>query len=190
MSTKRIKYYESRDIARKIANKAFEHLINPLEQKMKALAEDATETELMFLGGRERLVAAQLLHKSDGELSVAVRHPDRSDDTSDIYVKVQIGLGKYGYDAFALVSSSLYDALQPLNEDLLPLLSKHAALFEELHSQLEGKSMVQAIKAWPEAESIIREALGDTSGKPMVQPLEQLLARFLPMLPAPQTEEV
>ena len=58
-----------------------------------------------------------------------------------------------------------------------------------LQDQLEGRTTKQAIGAWPEAADIIAK-IAEVETSSFTRPLEVLLAKYMPMLPAPATQEV
>ncbi len=188
MGTKKIKRHEARDIGRRIAEKAFEHLITPLEVKRNAVTGLCYQAVLDTIG----CPAGVLLASGFAEETNMVRIDLSNNYGNQTATYHSVGSDRprlirpSGYSAkLKLVDDDLYEKYMEVEVLLKPYDSKRDALMSELQSQVEGKTATQAMKNWPEAAEIIADVL--QIGSPaMTVPLEQLLARFLPALPAPK----
>lgn len=186
MSTAKIKWSEAGRIARVIGGKAFEHLMKPHQTKLHDLAVKAYNQLWYNLGAmphtlvkhgyatEQDYMTIKLYnsHGQYGELELT-----RNDDAKWI--------APAGYhDEAVLTDDELFDELTAILEQYNPLKQNRSDLIDELTAQLDGKTVKQAMTAWPEAADIIAQVKG-INHPPMTTPLEQLLARFLPALPAP-----
>lgn len=196
MSTKKIKHYEARNIADLIADKAFEHLVTPLRKKLNEMAESVYRT-MFEKHNFEELRELGIMQKNNRVL-ITVRPVNASCDSDDVTVWLgnaddenETYLTPASWHCHSLVwrDDRVSDLMRETSEQLRPFTIRRNALQEELLRQLEGKTVTQALKAWPEAAQFITQVCGG-SCVPMTIPLEQLLAKFLLMLPAPQPEGV
>lgn len=187
MSTKKIKWHEARNIGQKIARKAFAHILDPLEAEYKRAAQGVYNFTLAEIG----LTPARLMELglcTDGSsVTITLSNGNGNEievhyDAPDKELKV---IRPYGYNGFNIESETLYHQMVSILSRLKPFTDKRDALADELQSQVDGKTVTQAMKNWPEAADIIADIM--QVGVPaMTIPLEQLLARFLPALPAPK----
>lgn len=192
MAAKKINWRLAHNIATAIADKAFDHLKSPLETELEKFADEAYEIIVPAIKACEPF----RLTKKDDVVRIQITNSE-SEIEDDEHFKIDVY--KRGKDipfvktwhSYAVVyNPDLFERAKPVYERLTELNQKRFRLFEELKSQLEGKTISAAMKAWPEAADIIAEMAGVTEGVPLTTPLEVLLARFLPMLPAPQPEGV
>ena len=187
MSSKKITWHYSRTISEAIANKAFEHLINPVEIPMKAIAKQVVaNTKLDW----EVLKAHSLVGDTTGsEIAVDILPASYTvPDGHEITVRIAHPYNIHRYDNMRFFGDEAYDQLIELQKTHNVFIEKREALRVEIHAQIEGKTVNAVCKAWPEAEQIIKRVMGIGEGSNLTRPLEDLLKRFLPMLPAPATE--
>ncbi len=183
MSTKKISNYEADAIAKVIANKAFAHLTKTYREKLENLAmETYRHVETLF--DLNLLVEMNFGYKAN---SIAIDVLNSAGQCHTVWTKkfeVAVLVNTPAYGNIKLVHEHLFDQIDDVLTHLNPINEKRNALQKELAAQLSGKTINQACKAWPEAADIIK-AHFDITSEPMTTPLEELLARFLPMLPAP-----
>lgn len=191
MSKHKINSSEAVSIANKIADKAFEHLIEPAEGRLQDLLEDA----YWKIAGNwdqatiESLTKHRALHTGN-KIEIYVtdgKHGANFDLKGDNLVCK----GSYGSDLI-VSDANLLDKLQELSSELKQLRVKRNNLHFELVAQIAGRSAKSVIENWPEAETFVKDEFPEkTVDKPvMTTPLETLLGKFLPALPAPQSEGV
>lgn len=186
---RKINWHQSRDIAKGISEKAFEHLVNPVGLQIAQVVEAAMRID--FIGrNAPLLLTAKLLYPADGYITVAVFPVSYEvpEGHSLITAAGRFGFRECGHKLLQIYDDRAYELLLPLVTQRNELAAKQSALYGVLNQQIEGKTAGAVRKAWPEATEIIDKVLGESSGVQLTQPLEQLLARFLPMLPAPQPE--
>lgn len=188
MGTKKIKWHEARDIGRRIADKAFEHLTTPLEVKRNAVAGLCYQAVLDTIGCPAGVLLASGFAEETNMVQIDLSNSYGNQITTRYRVDSDCPrlVRPSGYHTeMKLVDDDLYEKYMDIEVLLSPYESKREELMLEIQSQVEGKTANQAMKNWPEAAEIIADVL--QLGSPaMTVPLEQLLARFLPALPAPK----
>lgn len=189
MSATKIKYWEADSIATLIANKAFEHLMAPHKVAVANHVRcqyNHIIKDVIGVGNIATFVKIGML-LDNGHTNVTFKCD------SDKYVESirdDLIVSPGGYSPTFIVSDLVaceeyLRLIAPLQE----LCGKMNGLQKELQAQLTDKSAKNAMKAWPEAAPIIANFFNiDELGKDisMTSPLEQLLAKYMPMLPAPQ----
>lgn len=182
MGTKYLKYWDADAIARKMSEKAFEHLTKPLADKINYIASLAYEQYLAKVGVTEKQ-AIELL----GSASAAVITLDdgKGNDIRITYTCEDVASFSC-YHSHVIENSGLYDQYQEVLAVLKPYESQKFELLAEIRKQIEGKSISAVTKNWPEAAYFINELGYGVPKNAMTTPLESLLARFLPALPAPE----
>ena len=173
-------------IATAIADKAFEHLLPPAEAALQAIANEAydrIDAEVDF----GKLAGYGFAYKAVDGCTVAIRIVADKDNYLNIAAYGRPwGFSTYHY-AF-IEDAGLYARALEAERRLASLMERRNQLHRELCAQLLGKTTKQAIEAWPEAAEIITDTAGIDVECSIVKPLEALLARFIPALPAPQGE--
>lgn len=187
MASKKINRELAWKIADKIAAKAFEHLITPVEAQYDEIATEAWgkfEAEFDF-----PKLAAWGIVGAVSSVNFALRTSRDASDGSDLNI-VYTGTSYRGHhwETMRLVDDELHARMQPVAERLSTLRTQRNGLFNELYKQLGGKTTKQAMTAWPEATAIIAHEADVSMTVGFTVPLESLLAKFLPMLPAPTTQ--
>ncbi len=189
MSSKKINYSHADSIATLIANKAFEHLINPLKSQLEAVAKKYVLADIEAFGGMRRLIDAGFFRANENGTLIVYFHQTTSGEAEHHCVDLKLGLVFQGWNDYRIINDDAFKELVPIIEQFEPLKLKRSSLQNTLQQQLEGKTVKQALSAWPEASQFINQVMGVNDKVEMTQPLEQLLARFLPMLPAPAHSE-
>lgn len=183
MSTKKINWHRARDIAEAISKKAFEHLTAPLEQQLEAHAKSlvqATFSEEMLA----LLFKTKVLDRTENNARVEILpHTYEVPEGHELSLSCAIGFRTNTYHELTLYSTEYYELMLPIQKQYHELTAKRNELYETLKGQVEGKTVKAAVAAWPEAAPIIYKVMAIDEPTPMTQPLEVLLARFLPMLP-------
>ena len=188
MASKKINWHLAHTIACEISTKAFEHLIAPLE---KLLDEIGTEVADVILGeiDLDVLLNYNIVQKHSGFRPISIRIAEDGSKDSAITVNAEMGFSLAGWNILeAVVSYDVWSRANSISQRLTALRVKRAQMADELKTQLEGSTTATAIKAWPEAEDIILEAAGITNSGNFTVPLDSLLMKYLPMLPAPKGE--
>ena len=185
MKHRKIGQVLARNIASAIADKAFEHLLPQAQAECKAIADEAydrIDTELDFAKMAEYGFAYRA---SNGGAQRSIRIvADR-----DNYVDLTTSERPWGlsiYNCLSLTDAGMYARAHEASQKRARLAVAHRQLRDELQSQLLGQTTKQAIEAWPEAAEIIADIAEVGTESPITKPLEALLARFIPALPAPQ----
>jgi hypothetical protein len=192
MSATKITSREAWSIAAKISDKAFEHLLDPVNKKLNTLGKEAYEKIIEGIGGEsvaKKLVVYGLAYSTR---SVDINVVDANNEILVTYTvenETLIKSNYHHYNKMKLVDGPLYDKIIELDQERDKLLAKCSSLRNTLEHQITGKSTKTVVKAWPEAEEIVNNYFGQVSDTTLVTPLETLLARFLPMLPAPAPQE-
>lgn len=185
----RINRWDASKIAGKISELAFAHLYAPIQAKRVAIAQQAYDaiTIKLCLNDNETLRMFKQYGVIDLKDSTTIKITCPSDD-----IEVELTsnscnmIGTDRWSSLTFESQELFDQLSELDKALQPLEEKRSDLRAEIAEQIEGKSPATVLKNWPEAAEIITEVTGYKSKKAIVVPLSDLLARFLPMLPAPK----
>ena len=175
----------ARNIALAIANKAFEHLLPQAQAECVVIANEAydhIDAELDFA----KMAEYGLAHRaSNGGAQKSIRIvADRNN-----YVDLTTSERPWGlstYNCLSLTDAGMYARAHEASQKRERLAVAHRQLRDELQSQLLGQTTKQAIEAWPEAAEIIADIAEVGTESPITKPLEALLARFIPALPAPQ----
>lgn len=185
MSSKKIDHYRARGIANDVAEKAFEHLTKPLNDKINKLGRDAYN-ELVKKAGLSPSKWKQYnigifggtftTSVSDGKgNSVEVRTSDESNCFMQIMQDRWNGCP-------VIENEAMYMEYIVLSDELQPVKQKQQNLEDEIRTQIEGRTYNHVMKTWPE----ITPFLGIEPAPEMTQPFEALLSRYLPALPAPK----
>ena len=174
----------ARNIAIAIADKAFEHLLPPAQAECAAIADEAydrIDADLNFAKLAEYGIAYRGLNGCTPKIRIVA---DR-----DNYVDLMTSPRLWGlntYNNLYLTDAGLYARACEAYRERERLAVAHRQLRDELQGQLLGRTTKQAIEAWPEAAEIIADIAEVGTESPITKPLEALLARFIPALPAPQ----
>lgn len=185
MSSKKISKDAAYAISERIANKAFEHLISPLQAQVKELGIEASNK--LHAQIDSKLLRSMNIIAGDSD-SMRIWVYASADDFGNESRKVNLdGPGWSGsyWDAVSIVDADLAARASVAVERLADLCKKRQMLANELCSRCLGKTVKAALAAWPEAADIIADVTGVPLTQGFVSPLENLLAKFLPMLPAP-----
>ena len=193
MSKQKININEAGAISTSIAEKAFEHLINPIDERIQTTLRDAYDQ--ITKGWSSSTISGMIEH-------CLISETDRLDmEVSDGKHSIRMSLidesllqSRSNWDSnFYINDPDLHDKLVELHRERGQLAQKRTALQTEIALQIIGRNTKQVLEAWPEAKSFIDEQFPEKKpeAKPsMDAPLDALLARFLPALPAPQSEGV
>lgn len=185
MSSKKISKNAAYTISGRIANKAFEHLIPALEEQVKQLGIEAS-TKIHAQIDASLLRSMNIIRGDDDTMRIWVYL--RAEDIGNESRKVNLdgpGWSSSSWNAVSLVDADLAARASAVVERLEDLRKKRKALTQKLYEQCIGKTVKAALAAWPEAADIISDVTDVPLTQGFVSPLENLLAKFLPMLPAP-----
>ena len=175
-------------IAEAIADKAFEHLIPAAKKAVEAVAVEAyskIDAEIDLYRACE-----YGLVRENESIAVSIRTNNKKQSQSLTLVANHKGFRTTGWDEMRLVDNGAYARAKAVHENLDRLCSQKNQLSKELRLQLIGKTTKQALEAWPEAAEIITSVAALDETGDFVKPLETLLAKFLPALPAPAGQGV
>jgi hypothetical protein len=198
MGSKKIDGWAAKNIAERVAKKAFEHLCPGLEQQQQDLAQahyDAWHNDLN-LGAEHvtRLIKLNVIDSYDGctveytdkkrELSVSLgtsgyRYAKGPDD----------GFGKYLVSVVLIEDAGHIKAMKALAKKIAPLHERRDAMATKIANQITGKTPAYVMKQWPEIRGFIEDYFSLDKGETMIVPFEQLINTYLLALPAPQVEE-
>jgi hypothetical protein len=185
---KKIGYWDARAIATRIAEKAFEHLLNPQKEVIRALTVEAYNDALQSVGMTKKhikdLCALDIIKMSkhctvnfdpDNGVGFMLGNSDYGSEDPALYVTQELIIKNEDFIA-------KFKTLWPAYSSTLESIS---ALQTSVHRQIDGKTPAAVKKAWPEVAGFIDDHLGMAQPNDFVIPFESLLARFLPALPAP-----
>ena len=178
------------DIAAAIAGKAFEHLIPAAQKRAEAISRLAY-AKLASLFDLEALYKTEVCGKG-GTCSIRVRPEGDPSDANLAYASISAA-DVFCFRTWAapiIDDTPIHEQLVEVRAELARLTRNHADLRKELRIQLLGKTTKQAVEAWPEAAEIIANVAGLNPTDSFTKPLETLLAKFLPALPAPVEQGV
>lgn len=177
------------DIAQAIADKAFEHLIPAAQKRAEAISRLAY-AKLASLFDLEALYKTEVCGKG-GTCSIRVRPEGDPSDANIAYANISADVFWFRtWTAPIIDDTSIHEQLVEVRAELARLSQKYTDLRRELRAQLLGKTTKQAVEAWPEAAGIIADVADLDETGAFVKPLETLLAKFLPALPAPAGQGV
>ena len=185
MSSKKISKAAADNISARIARKAFEHLIPALTEQVKQLGIEASE-KLHGQINAPVLRSTNIIRGDNETMRIWVY--SRTEDLGNESLKVNLdgpGWSSSSRDAVSIVDADLAARASVAVIRLQDLCNKRNALAKELREQCVGKTLKAALAAWPEAADIISDVTDVPLTQGFVSPLENLLAKFLPMLPAP-----
>lgn len=194
MSSKKINYHAANSIADDIAVKAFEHLLDPLEKDMTRWVQDVFNRTIENFGltglHLDALIEAGILgtytyctvefavERIDNEWLLGKRHSFCHTVENGEFSNV------YPVPAIKIIDPDLSAEFERRKDEMAPLEVKKRALRETIHAQIEGRTCNYVMKEWPEAAQFVAKHC-DLNITPIIKPLENLLARFLPALSAP-----
>ena len=189
MSATKIKYYEANTIAARIADKAFEHLLAPHVKLSEAFTKRQYEKILETIGTSHIATLTNLgLLEEDSNCYIEFTSKGREATVEYSPENPVFSIAGYGSRPYKIRDDAVFDEYEEIAGPIETLEKQSRQLSKELQSQLEGKSAKQAMKAWPEAAGIIADYFKlslDGKDVSMTSPLEVLLAKYLPALPAP-----
>lgn len=187
MSQAKLNSWEAQNIARSISEKAFDHVIGPIDNKINELLRAGYANTLSSLGVSSSILAEHGIGELADKISVEIKIDGRTykeqikGDTNEF-----ISVGRYCRD-FVFVESEITAEYIELRLERAPFRTQQNALANELSKQMTGRSAKAVMKAWPEAANFIAAYFNIVSPiSEMTSPLEVLLAKYLPMLAAPQ----
>lgn len=203
MSRSKLDSWQASNIARRIANKAFAHLTQPLKRRLKALAAQAYAEHIAKAGlskGKLGLLQELKIVSSYATLTVdfgevggsrleaQVGHTGGHDHTGSWVPDEDAFNGEFAMsDLSGPFSPEVTKAANGVAQELKPVQEREWELAAELAVYMVGKSAANVIKSWPEAAGIVRDYFGmeHPNINEIPRPLEQLLSRHLLALPAP-----
>lgn len=176
-------------IARVISEKAFEHLLAPLLAEETRFAEEMYNQILSDIGISParvlRLHEAGIVDITD-QIRIEVRdsHGNEHRITSH-YEEPGKFLEGITRRYIPYVNSAAFDRASILLKAIEDMQDKAGDLRLTLRDQIENRSTKEVIAEWPEAANIVIEQM-KLKVEPMVKPLDVILAKYLPALPAPK----
>ncbi len=189
MSQTKMNDWETASIARRISEKAFEHVIGPIDNKINELLRAGYANTLSLLGVSPSILAEHGIGELTDKISVEIKvdgqiHEEKINGDTGEFISTR----RYGCD-FIFVESAITAKYVELCLERAPSRNQRHALTEELSKQMVGRSAKAVMKTWPEAADFIASYFNIVNPiSEMTKPLEVLLAKYLPMLPAPKGE--
>jgi len=191
---KTIKAWEASRIATRVAEKAHEHILVPLREALTTAAREAYDAQMAALGVTPAIVAALqvvLGHSSQCAATTvyfgADRGRDRDDDNYTAALSSGDGKQEFLTRSFYIQDAGLAAGLREMADKMMPALDNVRLMAHEVREQIEGRSVAQVVKAWPEIQGFVYEELQITNaGGPIAPiPFQSLLNKYLTALPAP-----
>ena len=187
MKHRKISKTLAQDLASAITIKAFEHLVPAAEASVEAVGHAAYE-KLDAAVDLHKLSAYGLVEKSDcPTLDICSSDPQQKCVTISIARK---GYAFKGWGHYCIRDDALFTQATAAVARTRQLYKARSSLHRELYSQLLDKTTKQAVEAWPEAAEVIAEVADLDDDGNFTKPLEVLLVKFLPALPAPTGQGV
>lgn len=179
------------NIARRVAEKAFSHLIDPIQTQLNELYIKAAAAlvENLIKDVDAAVEAGLVVLGTNGHVKIASK-----DKSNDVHVSFTSATTfaflntAYSWSAPTYIDTDTYEEHVRLNNLVAPHIEKRSQLEDTIKEQIEGKTFKTVLDTWPEIAPIIHELYDIQGGSGMTVPFEQLLTRFLPALPAPATE--
>lgn len=212
MSMKRIQKNDAENIALRMATKAFEHLLNPLFKKREDFGKAVYTMTLRNLGLTSEYILklnnAGIIDDRENKYQkcVILIGVEQSDDVCEITLGHEFYIWGdhfnrgfdtqeehnehfpriYTFNKLNVIDDVLYEQAEKLQEAIDPLAKKGNALKATLAKQMAGRTCKEVMKEWPEAAPFVIKVMKlDEKPDLMIRPLEELIGRFLPALPAP-----
>ena len=186
MASKKINWNLANSIAHAIAEKAFEHLVKPLEKALEDIGTEAAEIVLEQINP-DVLIRLNIVKENSAPKPIMIRCADDESKDSALAVPATLGFTLMGWENIeTIVPDEMWNRANDIARQLTSLCSKRQEMSYEMQQQLTGTTTAAAIKAWPEAESIISDVAGLIGSGNFTVPLDNLLAKYMPLLPAPQ----
>ena len=197
MSAKKIGYYDARRISENVANKAFEHLLSPMQVECDKLAQEAYDAVRIYLG----LSYANTKCMEDAEVISMCRlcgiHIVTGKDEDGDLIKEKVAvLGSDDYDApnsyvcsRMTIPEDLADGLHEMWEKMGPIVEAKQQLGVRINCDIQGKTPTSVIKKWPELRGFIEDVMGVQGTGELVVPFSDVLQKYLGQfvaLPAPE----
>jgi len=197
MSSKKIGYYDARRISENVANKAFEHLLSPMQVECDRLAQEAYDAVRIYLG----LSYANTKCMEDAEVISMCRlcgiHIVTGKDEDGDLIKEKVAmLGSDDYDApksyvcsRMTIPEDLAGGLHEMWEKMGPIVEAKQQLEVRINCDISGKTPTSVIKKWPELRGFIEDVMGVQGTGELVVPFSDVLQKYLGQfvaLPAPE----
>jgi len=197
MSSKKIGYYDARRISENVANKAFEHLLSPMQVECDRMAKEAYDAVLINLGlgytNTKLMAAAGLISMCRSCTIQIVMGKDEDGDTLTEGVAM---LGSDDYDApksyvcsRMTIPEDLAGDLHEMWEKMGPIVEAKQQLEVRINCDISGKTPTSVIKKWPELRGFIEDVMGVQGTGELVVPFSDVLQKYLGQfvaLPAPE----
>ena len=198
MSSKRIEKWHANNIGRAVAKKAFAHVIDPLEENLRAALEAAYWQELQDCGitrtTHDALLARRACKyqrctlqwlKDDVTFSLPVypqgyEHNGFVDNTDQPYL--------FMFDNLHVQNTTSPAPIEAAMVALEPWRKKVNAMASEIAEQIDGRTVSLVLKTWPEISTFVCEVMGidkPQNTAPTPVPFQELLNKHLLALPAP-----
>lgn len=183
----KIRYHDAGRIADAIAEKAFEHLTKPLEAEQQKLGWAAYQAMFKELGTSPQMLLRAGFAEGRTEQQLSILNSSGQEACITLVSENEFAApSSWGNSEMRHQDDDMFERANDLAIRLAPYYTARGKLRDELKNQIEDKTVNTVLKNWPEASAIILQLLDIESKPDMTVPLEQLLARFLPALPAPK----
>jgi hypothetical protein len=210
MSQKKIDSWEATNIAKAIAEKAFEHITPPLKQKLSDALEGAyakTVRDLKLDKQETALVEAGVLVKTS---RVNLLFGPGKKEDPDVYESATASFAEplgedshtrksdgsvvanpkpYLCSTLRVTDKALIDKVRAIRDELNPWYSKCNQMQLDIRNQITGKSATHVCKTWPEVAGFVRDYFEMTESQGLTVPFESLVRKYLLALPAPEMAE-
>lgn len=180
------------DVAEAISRKAMEHLVKPLNDEEHELAEKIYARIIKECSLTEKQIKAMAERKLvDMTANTAIEVQDASGNTLSCSTHNEGGKEKYiestTYSRMCVKDDALYAEIADLEARRNAVEAQRNDMMVALRDQINGRSTKEVFGEWPEAIPIVAQVMEmELDRPPLIKPLEQLLAKFLPALPAPK----
>lgn len=180
------------DVAEAITKKAMEHLFKPLKDEEHAIAEEAYQLALKKCKLTDeqlrQMVACNIV---DFSMNITVEIRDKNGNETNVETHNMDEKVQYidsGWRRTTVVTNDdLYSRAVDFKERWNDLHAKATDMKDAVMAQVNNRSTKEVFADWPEAVPIVAKVMEIELDRPaLLKPLEMLLAKFMPALPAPK----
>lgn len=173
---RKLKYWQADHIARRVADKAFEHLLPTAEEAIRAVSNEIYTACLARMGVTEplkpnepfKLYTYCTVRFSNDRLF----HLDNDD--KDTFISYELYVPTNMEAEYANIIDQYFTLIKSKNE-----------LLAHIDSVLSDKTIPVILKEWPEIREFIEDETGLKEAGALIKPFSALLEKYLPPLALP-----
>lgn len=188
--TKKIGWYNARNIAQAVAEKAFEHIFNPVNDELKAVAQAAYTNMVSNLDYKtvKILSDAHVLNQRN-VCNVKFSHAEPNQTDIEVVIGDEMSAETpYITSVIFVVDALSTHKANEVNACLVPIEQARRSLATRVQEDIDGKTVPSVCKLWPEIAPFVNEETGITDKPELEVPFGDLIKRYMQpfaALPAP-----